>query len=277
MHQCLHRQILPSDDRRQVRTQANRLTFVPMPAGRMAAVIVQAPRNKPRLKRWKRSALQWLAVNLFGKLILPLLVRSWRVETDFPADWLERARQGERLILAFWHNRQIGFLRIAATLRPVSVLVSQHGDGEIITRIMARFGVGAVRGSSTRGGTQALRTMLAATRETNLAITPDGPVGPRYEVKEGVVSLAALSGLPVFWVSWSSERVWIFKSWDRFMLPKPFARLRFQATGPMHLNKSMKREEIEAARLDLEARMRQQTARLDETAGLEIDPILKPK
>jgi len=228
-------------------------------------------------KRWQRRALQWLAVNFFGKLILPLLVKSWRIETDFPTDWLTRAQGGERLILAFWHNRQIGFLRLVSVLRPVSVLVSQHGDGEMITRIMERFGVGAVRGSSTRGGTAALRKMIAATRETNMAITPDGPVGPRYEVKDGVVSLAALSGHPVFWVSWSSERVWIFKSWDRFMLPKPFARLRFQASGPITLENSMQAESLAAARIELQARMREQSANLDEAAGLEVDPILRQR
>jgi len=199
------------------------------------------------------------------------------VETDFPRDWLDRARQGERMILAFWHNRQIGLLRVASVLQPVSVLVSQHGDGEIITRIMARFGVGAVRGSSTRGGTRALRTMLAATHETNVAITPDGPVGPRYEVKDGVIALAALSGLPVIWVSWSSDRVWVFKSWDRFQLPKPFARLRFHASGTISLDKSARGEQLEAARLELQTRMRQQTATLDQAAGLEVDPILKQR
>ena len=231
----------------------------------------------PVLKRWKRSSLNWLAINVFGKLILPLLVRTWKVETDFPADWLARAQAGERILLVFWHNRQIGFLRLASPLRPASVLVSQHGDGEIITRIMARFGLGAVRGSSTRGGTAALRKMIAATRETNMAITPDGPVGPRYEVKDGIISLAALSGQPVFWVSWSSDRVWIFNSWDRFMLPKPFAKLQFHATGPMTIRQSMKAEELADCRLELQNRMRQQTAALDEAAGLNVDPILRQR
>ena len=231
----------------------------------------------PVLKKWKRNSLNWFAIHIFGKLILPILVRTWRVETDFPADWLARAQAGERVLLAFWHNRQIGFLGVASVLRPASVLVSQHGDGEIITRIMARFGIGAVRGSSTRGGTAALRKMIAATRETNMAITPDGPVGPRYEVKEGIISLAALSGQPVFWVSWSSDRVWVFNSWDRFMLPKPFATLRFQATGPMTMSRSMKAGELAECRLELQKRMREQTAALDEAVGLEVDPTLKEK
>ncbi len=230
-----------------------------------------------RFKKWKRRILQWLAVHLFGRWILPLLVRSWKVETNFPEDWLARAQQGERIILAFWHNRQIGLLRVAGILQPVSVLVSRHGDGEIITRIMARFGVGAVRGSSTRGGTRALRSMLAACRETNMAITPDGPVGPRYEIKDGVTSLAALSGLPVFWVSWSSDRVWTFRSWDRFLLPKPFARLRFEADGPLYLNRSTGREDLEQGRQTLQRNMRQQAAELDSAAGRAIDPILKQR
>ena len=228
-------------------------------------------------KSWRRRVLQWLAVNVFGRLLLPLMVRTWRVDADFPEDWLVRAQQGERILLAFWHNRQLGMLRVAAMLQPVSVLVSQHGDGEIIAQIMARFGVGAVRGSSTRGGTRALRRMIDATRQTNVAITPDGPLGPRYEAKDGVTSLAALSGLPVFWVSWSTDRAWIFKSWDRFMLPKPFARLRFAAAGPMWLDKSMAREALEALRLELQDRMRLQTATLDEDTGLAVDPVLRQR
>jgi len=231
----------------------------------------------PVLKKWKRRSLNWLAINVFGRLILPILVWTWRVDTDFPADWLARAQGGERVLLAFWHNRQIGFLRLASVLRPASVLVSQHGDGEIITRIMARFGIGAVRGSSTRGGTAALRRMIAATRQTNMAITPDGPVGPRYEVKDGIISLAALSGQPVFSVSWSSDRVWVFNSWDRFMLPKPFAKLRFQATGPMTISKSIKAEELSDCRLELQNQMREQTAALDEAVGQEVDPILRQR
>lgn len=229
---------------------------------------------KPLFKRWKRRALEWLAVHFFGRLILPLLVETWSVETDFPADWLARAQQGERIILAFWHNRQLGLLRLASTLRPASVLVSRHGDGEIIARIVSRFGIGSVRGSSTRGGTGALRQMVAATRETHVAITPDGPLGPRYEVKDGVIALAAMSGRPVFWVCWSTDRAWIFNSWDRFTLPKPFAKLQFEARGPLYVQRESSSDEMETARQELEHRMREQTARLDERSGQAVDPVL---
>ena len=232
-------------------------------------------RVKARLKRWKRGFLHWLAVHVFGRWILPALVRSWRVDTEFPDEWLARAQRGERVILAFWHNRQIGFLRLASVLRPVRVLVSRHGDGEIITRIMQRFGVGTVRGSSTRGATSALRQMIAATRDSNVAITPDGPIGPRYVVKDGVISLAAVSRTPIFWVSWSCDRVWVFNSWDRFLLPKPFARLRFHATGPLAIADSPTAEQLDAARSSLERAMREQTAALDEACGLHLDPSLE--
>lgn len=228
----------------------------------------------PLLKRWKRRVLDGLAVHFFGRLILPLLVKTWSVETDFPAEWLARAQQGERVILAFWHNRQLGFLRLVSVLQPASVLVSRHGDGEIIARIVSRFGVGAVRGSSTRGGTGALRQMVAASRETNVAITPDGPLGPCYEVKDGVIALAAMSGLPVFWVCWSTDRAWIFDSWDRFMLPKPFAKLHVQARGPLFVDRDASAEELEQARHALEHSMRQQTALLDERSGQIVNSML---
>ena len=235
-------------------------------------------RFRSRIKSWRRALLRWLATRVFGTLVLPLLVRSWKVEsTDFPSDWLARAQTGDRVILAFWHNRQIGLLRLVSTLQPVKVLVSRHGDGEMIARIMARFGVGTVRGSSTRGGGGALRQMVVASRDTHIGITPDGPVGPRYVVKEGVVSLAALAEIPIFWGSWSARRVWIFSSWDRFVLPKPFARLRFHATGPIVVPRQADKTTLARARLELEERMRAQTAELDAESGLEVDSRLKPR
>jgi len=222
-----------------------------------------------RSKRWKRRFLEWFAIHVFGGLILPLLARTWRVEFNLPSHLRQFRDSDQKTILAFWHNRQLGLLRVADELRPVKVLISRHGDGEIIARIVARFGIGSVRGSSTRGGKAAVRQLVGASRESHLAITPDGPVGPRYRAKKGVALVAALTGLPVSWISWSTDRAWRFESWDRFILPKPFARMRYRVEGMVEIPRNAGPEELEAGRLEIETRMNALTAALDREMGLE--------
>ncbi|MGB5659298.1 MAG: lysophospholipid acyltransferase family protein [Thermoanaerobaculia bacterium] len=234
----------------------------------MTAVDGTESSRAPQRKQWKRRFLEWFAIHVFGGLILPLVIRSWRVEFDLPPR-LKQLRDGHKVILAFWHNRQIGLIRVADELRPVKVLISRHGDGEIIARIVARFGIGSVRGSSTRGGKAAVRQLVSASRQSHLAITPDGPVGPRYHAKQGVALVAALTGLPVTWISWSTDRAWRFKSWDRLILPKPFARIRYRVEGTVEIDRNAGAEEIEAGRLEIESRLNTLTATLDREMGLE--------
>ncbi|MGB5293396.1 MAG: lysophospholipid acyltransferase family protein [Thermoanaerobaculia bacterium] len=234
----------------------------------MTAVDGTESSRAPQRKHWKRRFLEWFAIHVFGGLILPLVIRSWRVEFDLPPR-LKQLRDGHKVILAFWHNRQIGLIRVADELRPVKVLISRHGDGEIIARIVARFGIGSVRGSSTRGGKAAVRQLVSASRQSHLAITPDGPVGPRYHAKQGVALVAALTGLPVTWISWSTDRAWRFKSWDRLILPKPFARIRYRVEGTVEIDRNAGAEELEAGRLEIESRLNTLTATLDREMGLE--------
>ena len=126
----------------------------------------------------------------------------------------------ERLIYAFWHE---SFLAPAKIRTPVKVLISQSADGELIAQICQHLGLGTIRGSSKRGGAQALLQLVRDGEGTHLAITPDGPRGPRRQVKTGVVLLASLSGLPVVPLGVGFTRVWRFSSWDRFALPYPFS------------------------------------------------------
>jgi hypothetical protein len=229
-----------------------------------------------RLKRSRRRLLEWLAIHLFGGFVLRLLVYTWRLEAVNLEPVVQAMAAGQRFIFAFWHNRQIGFIKIQQRYAvPAKVMVSRHGDGEIIARIVAKYGIGSVRGSSTRGGTAALKELLAATTEGHVAITPDGPVGPRYRLKQGAVMLASRSGLPVVCVSWSTDRAWCFRSWDRFLLPKPFARLRIAVDGPIQVPPNLDADGAEKARREIEQRMNNLTAKLDSEMGREIDPELR--
>lgn len=105
--------------------------------------------------------------------------------------------QGRRMIIAFWHAQQL-MMPLAYRGSEAYVLISRHGDGELIQRIIARFGLKAVRGSSTRGGSEALRELIRLGKSgVDLVITPDGPKGPRQVAKLGVVQLAKATGLPI--------------------------------------------------------------------------------
>ena len=105
--------------------------------------------------------------------------------------------QGKRMIIAFWHAQQL-MMPLAYRGSEAHVLISRHGDGELIHRIIARFGLRAVRGSSTRGGTEALRELIRLGRSgVDLVVTPDGPKGPRHVAKLGVVQLAKVTQLPI--------------------------------------------------------------------------------
>lgn len=115
-------------------------------------------------------------------------------------------RQGQHIILAFWHAQQL-MVPIGYRGAGSNVLISQHQDGEIIARIISRFGHRAVRGSSTRGGALALRELIRLGRSgADLVVTPDGPKGPRQVAKLGVVQLAKATGLPIVPLAFSCSK-----------------------------------------------------------------------
>jgi lysophospholipid acyltransferase (LPLAT)-like uncharacterized protein len=129
-----------------------------------------------------------------------------------------------RYIYAFWHENML--LPAYHCARPdVSVLISQHADGELMTQVCQRLGFRVIRGSTTRGSLEALRQLLrAARRGAHLAITPDGPRGPRRQVQAGVIYLAARTGLPIIAGGVGYQNPWRLRTWDEFVLPKPWRR-----------------------------------------------------
>lgn len=133
-------------------------------------------------------------------------------------------REGKNYIFAIWHCKQ-AFLIYTHRGRKICALVSMSKDGEYIARVLARAGLTAVRGSTSRGGTRALLGLLDKLEEGFCpVITPDGPRGPRRTVQQGVIFLAQKTGLPIVPLACGNSRKIVFNSWDRFELPLPFAR-----------------------------------------------------
>jgi len=185
-----------------------------------------------------QAALAWL---LGQYLALVIRTTRWRLIDAGPA--FAHLAAGRPVILAFWHERlplMPALLRMAraaeprvAALRP-RVLVSQHRDGRFIGDAVARFGFSMIYGSSRRGGREALVEMLRALRAGDpVALTPDGPRGPRRQAAGGVAQLAALSGAAVVPVGAATSRHVRLPSWDRMMLPLPFGRAVLLAGAPI--------------------------------------------
>jgi len=142
---------------------------------------------------------------------------------------------GASVVVAFWHERLplMPMLWLTARrsaegchlTRRAHVLVSHHRDGRFIGAVVSRFALGVVLGSSSRGGTQGLRALLnLLAKGDHIAITPDGPRGPRRVAAAGVAQLAALSGAPVLPCAAQTTRRWVLRTWDRMVVPKPFGR-----------------------------------------------------
>jgi len=185
------------------------------------------------MKRSFADRLLLVIAPFLAAWIIRLLRLTMRVETlgeEVPRSFWQRR---EHLIFAFWHDQ---LLLMATVYRGpgAKILISASKDGELIARTMGYFGLGAVRGSSTRGGRAAFRMMLDLAREPlDLAFTPDGPKGPRHMIKEGVVQLARLSGRPVVPLAFACSRGHRFSSWDRFLFPYPFSRGVFSFGPPL--------------------------------------------
>lgn len=149
----------------------------------------------------------------------------------------------EKMILSLWHDQLL--LMAKAYTHKAQILISASRDGELIARTMAHMGQKAVRGSSSRGGSAAFKQLLRLAREPyDLVITPDGPRGPRHEIKEGVVHLARLSKRAVVPMTMACSRGHRFASWDRFLLPYPFGRLVFVYGEPLYYSKDESPEDF---------------------------------
>jgi hypothetical protein len=138
-------------------------------------------------------------------------------------------------------------------------LTSASKDGELLASIVRRFGLGAVRGSSSRRGALALRelTEVLARGDSDVIITPDGPRGPRYVLSPGLVYLAQKTALPLMRVQVDYTRFWELKSWDRFRIPKPFSKVDITLHPFEELSFSSSEADIEPERLRFEARLRE--------------------
>ncbi len=219
--------------------------------------------SDPAAARSGASYPAWLPAGAFAaSATIAALARTWRMDLRGIATWDAELARGARCIFAVWHARVLPLVWSHRS-RGVVVLVSRHRDGEAIARVIRRFGFGAARGSSTRGGDQAMRGMMAAVQAGRLVgFTPDGPRGPAERVKPGIAWLASTTGLPVIPIGTASNRAHAFGSWDRFRLPLPFARVVVAYGDPIQVPAGLGDEGLETWRARIEADLAAVTARV---------------
>jgi lysophospholipid acyltransferase (LPLAT)-like uncharacterized protein len=172
---------------------------------------------------------------------------------------LVEAPDGPPVIFCLWHNRlAISMIVHRRYPRKLAALVSASKDGALLAAVLARFGVEQIRGSSSRRGPQALLELASrAQMGYDLAVTPDGPKGPRYVVQQGVISLAQVTGLPIIPVTCNTRWKLGIKSWDRFQIPLPFSRCDLILNEPIRVQRDADEMEREHRRSELQASLRQ--------------------
>ena len=197
-------------------------------------------------------------VNKFGGLLGSAGVRLWMSTLDYKAAFYDptidpaRPDCGGQKLFIFWHE----YIFFPFYLRGhcnLVLLLSQHRDAEILCRAAYHMGFEVVRGSTKRGGVAAIRKLLRKSRQMHLAITPDGPRGPRRRLAPGAIYLASRLRLPLVVMGFGYDRPWRVQSaWDRFALPRPFSRARCVLSPEIHVPAGLDRHGLEHFRVGVE-------------------------
>ena len=205
--------------------------------------------------------LFWL-ISWVGSASILLLGKTWRIKI-IGQEKVDKIRsQGKKVCYAFWHGRLL-VLTYTHRRQGIRILISQHRDGEFISRIVEKMGYFPARGSSTRGGFKAVLDMVKNSQGYDLGIAPDGPKGPRHQVQPGGAYISSRTGLPLVPISNSAQSAWFLKSWDRFMIPKPFSQVVVIIADPIWISQEADGEELQKKSLELERTLVELTIQAD--------------
>lgn len=197
----------------------------------------------------------------------------WSVEGG---DWPRRlTREGRSFIVAFWHGRLLMMPLAWHRLTSFHMLISAHRDGRIIAGAMTYFGIETIAGSTSRGGSAALRAMLKRLQEGGcVGITPDGPRGPAMTASTGIVNIARLARVPILPLTYATSRRCVLATWDRFHLALPFGRGLYVWGEPIEIGGDLDEAGLEGVRCLVETRMVEMVREADRRVGHQFAPPL---
>jgi lysophospholipid acyltransferase (LPLAT)-like uncharacterized protein len=217
-----------------------------------------------RMSDWRDSRskrLQARLISIVGYPLLAALGSTFRWRTEGAEHYQRVLDSGRQPIMAFWHGRILP-ATVYFRRRGIVVITSENFDGEWIAGIIARFGYGTARGSTSRGAVKALVQLkrdMAAGRPA--AFTLDGPRGPANVAQAGAIWLAKATGNPIVPFHIEADRYWTANSWDRTQVPKPWSDVAIAIGEPMEVAPGADDEAIESARRELETRLRELESR----------------
>lgn len=203
-----------------------------------------------------RKRLKIYLSTLLLKIVVRFLWATCRVESVEGENNLEPLLDGNKFIPCFWHELLIFgayyMRRLHKRGANIGFLVSPSADGELGHQLLDSWGIRVIRGSATRTGAQAMQAMYSAIKKDGLCPVnnPDGPRGPAREFKVGTVLLAQLTQVPIVPLAYAAEKAWYLKSWDKFVVPKPFSRIKIVVGRPIYVDKKLSKEAQEAVRLE---------------------------
>lgn len=214
-----------------------------------------------RVLTWKRK-LGYAMIRPILKLMISSFWWTCRVEKIVGDDYAKALiEKGEPVIPCYWHQMHIFGSWYMRKLQQrglkIGFLISPSVDGEVPAKIVESWGAVAIRGSSNRTGARALKDMYNTIVKDKVSpvTTSDGPTGPVHEFKQGAVMLAQLTQSPMLPVAYSASRYWELKTWDKFIIPKPFSRIIIAVGKPHYIDKKSTAEKLEEERRRMETDM----------------------
>ncbi len=199
-----------------------------------------APDESRNSRRWRVAV-----ISVLGGFVLRLLGMTWRVRRVGSQAFDDMLARNEPFIVAFWHGEIVPVTWVHRH-RGVAPLISRHADGEIIARIVEGLGYRTVRGSTSRGGVRALlETVQLVNGGITVGFTPDGPRGPRHVFAPGALIVAHRTGKPIIALGATASRAWRLRSWDRHLVPKPFATVTIRYSEPQFVTVDQARDVVQ--------------------------------
>jgi lysophospholipid acyltransferase (LPLAT)-like uncharacterized protein len=207
-------------------------------------------------KKKKKKRRMPTSLMKLGGLLASEGIRAWMSTLDYRAVFYDRSVDpvvgvGGQRIYVFWHENILIPLYLRGHCN-LAMLLSQHPDAEILAHVAHHMGFDCVRGSTYRGGAQAIWELLDRSKNQHLTMTPDGPRGPRRHLAQGPVYLASRLQLPLVVMGFGYDRPWRVRSWDRFAVPRPFSRGRAVIGPPLTIPRDLDRDGLELCRQRVE-------------------------
>lgn len=216
------------------------------------------------IKRFSKTNIGQKLIGFLFYSITSLISRSIKWEYLVENEKSNIFKSDKKYIFCCWHNRLFLGPHLLPRNRIINALQSSHSDGMVTSVAFKYLGMNVILGSSKKGGMQAFRKMVKCIQlGESIAITPDGPKGPKEKVKEGIIKLAQITDTSIIPLVWATNKFKLINSWDSFVIPYPFSKGVYSFGKPINVKKKINEEELEFVRQNLENEIKRLTQRVE--------------